>query len=140
MSAPGTVARVIGWGLTSDGGQSSAVLKKLDAEIISNDECRTQLEDSITDVVICAGKRGSNESICNGDSGGPLMVPYRNRWVQVGIVSFGTGICYQPTAYARVTALVDYALGNVPAEMSGSVLVDWSNGARKAVVDFGNFR
>lgn len=140
MSAPGTVARTIGWGLTSDGGLSSAVLKKLDAEIISNDECRTHLEDSITDVIICAGKLGSTESICNGDSGGPLMVPYRNRWIQVGIVSFGTGICYQPTAFARVTALVDYALGNVPAEMSGSVLVDWSNGARKAVVDFGNFR
>jgi PKD repeat protein len=140
MSAPGIIGTVIGWGLTSDGGLSSAVLKKLEAEIISNDECRTHLDTNILDVTICAGKLGSNESTCNGDSGGPLMVPFRNRWIQVGVVSFGTNVCYQPTAFARVTALVDYVIGNVPPEMSGSVVVDWSDGATEATVDFGNFR
>ena len=140
MSAPGTLGTVIGWGLTSDGGLSSAVLKKLEAEIISNDECKTQLDSNIQDVTICAGKQGSSESTCNGDSGGPLMVPFRNRWIQVGVVSFGTNICYQPTAFARVSALVDWVVGHVPAEMSGSVVVDWSDGATEARVDFGNFR
>lgn len=140
MSAPGTVGTVIGWGLTSDGGLSSAVLKKLEAEIISNDECRTHLDTSVMEVTICAGKLGSNESTCNGDSGGPLMVPFRNRWIQVGVVSFGTRICYQPIAFARVSALVDYVIGHVAAEMSGSVVVDWSDGATEARVDFGNFR
>ena len=140
LSAPGTIATTIGWGLTSDGGPSSAVLKKLDAEIISNDECKTHLGDNILDSTICAGKLGSNESICNGDSGGPLMVPYRNRWMQVGITSFGTNICYQPTAFARVSSLVDYPFGVIPAEPSGSVVVDWSDGSKVAEVDFGNFR
>lgn len=140
MSAPGIIGTVVGWGLTSDGGLSSAVLKKLKAEIISNDECRTHLDDNIQDVTICAGKQGSSESTCNGDSGGPLMVPFRSRWIQVGIVSFGTNVCYQPTAFARVSALVAWVLGIVPAEMSGAVTVDWSDGAKEAVVDFGNFR
>ena len=140
MSAPGTMATMIGWGLTSEGGQSSAVLKKLDAEIISNAECQTHLNDNILDVTICAGKLGSPEATCNGDSGGPLMVPYRQRWIQVGILSFGTNICYQPTAFARVSALIDYPLGVVPVEMSGSVVVDWSDGAKTAEVNFGNFR
>ena len=140
MSAPGTMATMIGWGLTSEGGPSSAVLKKLDAEIISNAECQTHLNDNILDVTICAGKLGSSESTCNGDSGGPLMVPYRQRWIQVGIVSFGSNICYQPTAFARVSALVDYPLGVVPVEMSGSVVVDWSDGSKTAEVSFGNFR
>ena len=140
MSAPGTIGTVIGWGLTSDGGLSSAVLKKLEAEIISNDECMTHLDSNILDVTICAGKQGSSESTCNGDSGGPLMVPFRKRWIQVGVVSFGTNVCYQPTAFARVSALVDYVLGIVPVEMSGSVTVDWGGGAKEAVVDFGNFR
>ena len=140
VSAPGTIATTIGWGLTSEGGQSSAVLKKLEAEIISNDECKTHLGENILDITICAGKLGSNESICNGDSGGPLMIPYRSRWMQVGITSFGTNICYQPTAFARVSALVDYPTGVIPPELSGSVVVDWSGGGMTAKVHFGNFR
>lgn len=140
MSAPGTIATVIGWGLTSVGGEGSDLLKKLKAEIISNDECKTHLNENILETTICAGKLGSSESTCNGDSGGPLMVPFRSRWLQVGIVSFGTSICYQPTAFARVSALVDYPFETIPAELSGSVLVDWSDGEKTAVADFGNFR
>ena len=140
MSAPGTIATVIGWGLTSIGGDGSDILKKLEAEIISNDECKTHLNENILETTICAGKQGSSESTCNGDSGGPLMVPFRGRWLQVGIVSFGTTICYQPTAFARVSALVDYPIETIPAELSGSVVVDWSDGEKTAKVDFGNFR
>lgn len=140
MSAPGTIATVIGWGLTSVGGDGSDILKKLRTEIISNDECKTHLNENILETTICAGKQGSTEATCNGDSGGPLMVPFRGRWIQVGIVSFGTSICYQPTAYARVSALVDYPLETIPAELSGSILVDWSDGEKTAVADFGNFR
>ena len=140
MAAPGTTATTVGWGLTSEGGNLSPVLKKLVSQIISNDECKTHLDSSILDVTICAGMLGSSESTCNGDSGGPLMVPFRKRWIQVGIVSFGTNICYQPTAYARVSALVDYALNNIPPESSGVVVVDWSDGAATAEANFGNFR
>ena len=68
------------------------------------------------------------------------MVPFRGRWLQVGIVSFGTTICYQPTAFARVSALVDYPIETIPPELSGSVVVDWSDGEKTAKVDFGNFR
>lgn len=140
MSAPGTVATVIGWGRTSIGGSGSDILKKLRTEIISNDECTTHLNETILETTICAGKQGSSEAVCDGDSGGPLMVPFRGRWIQVGIVSFGTSICYQPTAYARVSALVDHPIETIPAELSGSVLVEWSDGEKTAVVDFGNFR
>lgn len=140
LSAPGTLATAVGWGLTSDGGSGSDVLKKFESEIITNAECQTQLDDNILDVTICAGKRGATDSICRGDSGGPLMVPFRNRWIQVGIVSFGANICYQPTAYARVSALVDYPIANIPVEASAFVVVDWSDGDTVAEVNFGNFR
>lgn len=140
LAAPGTTATTIGWGRTSDGGPSSPVLKKLVSQIISNDECKTHLASAVVDATICAGMLGSSESTCSGDSGGPLMVPFRGRWVQVGIVSFGTTICYQPTAYARVSALVHHALANIPPEPSGVVVVDWSDGETTAEVNFGNYR
>jgi len=139
-AAPGTVATTIGWGQTSDGGPISSVLKKLEAAIISNDECSTHLDTNILDTTICAGMQGSSESICRGDSGGPLMVPFRGRWLQVGIVSFGSNICYQPTAFGRVSALLDFLSGRVPVERSGAVIVDWSGGGATAEVNFGNFR
>ena len=139
QAAPGTTATVIGWGLTSNNGQGSPVLKKLDADIISNAECQTLLGNNIQDVTICAGMQGSSQSVCNGDSGGPLLVPFGNRWKEAGIVSFGANICFQPTAFARVSALVSYVDANVPAERSGAVVVNWSGGS-SAVVDFGNFR
>ena len=139
MALPGTTATVIGWGLTSNNGQGSTVLKKLEADIISNADCQTLLGNNILPVTICAGMQGSAESVCNGDSGGPLMVPYRGRWREVGIVSFGANICFQPTAFARVSTLVDYALANVPAERSGATVVTWG-GESSRVVDFGNFR
>ena len=140
LAEAGTMATTVGWGLTSEGGLLSPVLKKLESQIITNDECKTQLASAIMDVMICAGMQGSSEATCNGDSGGPLMVPFRGRWIQAGIVSFGTNICYQPTAYARVSALVDYVLGYIPPERSGAVVVDWSDGGTTAQVDFGNFR
>lgn len=139
-AAPGTVATTIGWGRTSEGGPISSVLKKLEATIISNDECSTHLDTNILSTTICAGMLGSSESICNGDSGGPLMVPFRGRWLQVGIVSFSTSICYPPTAFGRVSALLDFLLGRVPVEHSGAVIVDWSEGGTTAKADFGNFR
>ena len=140
LAEPGTMATTVGWGLTSEGGNPSPTLKKLEAQIISNDECKTHLDSSVLETTICAGMQGSSESTCSGDSGGPLMVPFRGRWVQVGIVSFGTTICYQPTAYARVSALVGYVLENIPPEPSGTVVVDWSDGGTVAEVNFGNFR
>ncbi|NNF27996.1 MAG: trypsin-like serine protease [Gemmatimonadetes bacterium] len=139
LALPGTTATVIGWGLTSNNGQGSPVLKKLNADIISNAECQTLLGNNIQDVTICAGMQGSSQSVCNGDSGGPLLVPFGNRWKEVGIVSFGANICFQPTAFARVAALVDYVDANVQPERSGAVVVDWSGGPQ-VVVDFGNFR
>ena len=121
-------------------GTGSPTLKKLDAAVISNDTCATQLGNNILPVTICAGMAGSTESVCNGDSGGPLLVPYRARWMQAGIVSFGANICFQPTAFSRVSALVGFVLQHVTPEASGAVVVDWADGETAATVEFGNFR
>jgi PKD repeat protein len=140
LSAPGTVATVIGWGNTTINGFPSPVLKVLTAPIISNAACQTLLDDNVQPVTICAGTAGSSSSVCNGDSGGPLFVAFRDWWIQMGIVSFGANLCYQPSAFARVSALVNFVEANVPAEESGSVVVDWSGGGTTATVNFGNFR
>lgn len=50
----------------------------------------SNLGDSLTDNMICAGVASGERTSCNGDSGGPLMMKAADGgWVQVGIVSWG---------------------------------------------------
>jgi PKD repeat protein len=139
LANPGVVATAVGWGRTSTSGPISPELKKLQVEIISNDTCKTTLADDVTDATICAGLSGQQEGICRGDSGGPLLVPDGQRWVQAGIVSFGIFTCILPEAFARVSALVDFVLRNVPPEPSMAVTVS-VGGGETTQVEFGNFR
>ena len=47
----------------------------------------------LTENMICSGKRGARQDVCNGDSGGPLFVTRDDgKVIQVGIVSFGTAV------------------------------------------------
>ncbi|XP_073497940.1 complement factor B-like [Phyllobates terribilis] len=50
------------------------------------------IKEVVSDNFLCTG--GTEPQVdpqtCNGDGGGPLIVPYRNRYVQVGVISWGT--------------------------------------------------
>ena len=145
-STPGDTATAIGWGQTGTGsdGQDTYILKRTHLPIVANDECAKVagfLFGRITDRVICAGAERLGRGICFGDSGGPLMVPYEESWMEVGISSFlvNRDECGNiPTAFARVTALYDYIVAAARIEDSLSYEVDWSEGTTVRV-DFGNF-
>ncbi|MDE2793267.1 MAG: trypsin-like serine protease [Gemmatimonadota bacterium] len=142
-SEPGDTATAIGWGQTEEG-EGSQFLLKTRVPIISNktcDEIAGIYFSAITPRVICAGNLRLNRGVCYGDSGGPLMVPYKDSWLEVGITSFTVnrqGCGEIPAAYARVTALYDYILEVAGIETSLAYEVDWSTGDRVRV-DFGNF-
>lgn len=138
LSEPSTPARALGWGRTSLGGAISPLLRQVDLPLISNADCRTMLGESVVETTICAGTQGTTQSICNGDSGGPLMVRDGEGWAQVGLTSFGVN-CQPPMAFARVAPFMDWLKLRIPPEPSLEVLVDWG-GATSAQVEFGNFR
>ncbi|XP_041038118.1 vitamin K-dependent protein C-like [Carcharodon carcharias] len=74
---------VSGWGLTGKRGKSA----KLKFGIISiqpRDKCR---KDDLDESQLCA--KGDGVDACQGDSGGPFAVRFRERWIQIGIVSSG---------------------------------------------------
>ncbi|KAJ9599814.1 hypothetical protein L9F63_009854, partial [Diploptera punctata] len=50
-----------------------------------------------------------------GDSGGPLMLKYNKRWIQIGIVSYKLvcGDPYFPSLYIRVTEYMDWIQQNM---------------------------
>ena len=108
--APGTSARIIGWGTTAPGGGGpiSPQLLEADVPIISDAECSSDypLAPFYFDVntMVCAYD-GVHDT-CQGDSGGPLMVSDAARFVLVGITSWGDGCADEdkPGVYTRLGA------------------------------------
>lgn len=89
---------------------------------------------------VCAGDRvDGGEDSCNGDSGGPLLIPDGAAWLQIGIVSTGQGcalprypgIYTEVSNFPFVTRFLDP--DDVPdpvtrlhgGQASGAVVLDW---------------
>lgn len=108
---------VSGFGIFSDSeGAASDVLRFTRKTVITNTACRIRFPFLVQDSTICAiGVSGINNSVCNGDSGGPLTVrDSENRSVQVGVVSFGSPLgCERdvPDGYARVSSFFTWVQG-----------------------------
>jgi len=103
----GGSATCTGWGLTTEGGSSSAVLREVTYPVITNARCSTMYS-GISARMLCAYEPGKDS--CNGDSGGPFFVYQGNDPVQVGIVSWGIGCAGvgAPGVYTRVSAVIGW--------------------------------
>lgn len=108
----GETARASGFGLTSNDGQESDVLLKVNLNVISNQECNS-FYGSIQETQICTVYLSQvGESTCEGDSGGPLSYADASGTTHlVGITSFGSDRGCDadvPSAYTRVSAYRDW--------------------------------
>nr|BFE48838.1 serine protease [Saccharothrix mutabilis subsp. capreolus] len=97
---PGTLGTVLGWGRTTEGGQSSDDLREVDVPILSNMDCKKAYKQYDKLTMFCAGFPGGGKDSCQGDSGGPLVVNGK----LAGLVSWGEGCARpgKPGMYTRV--------------------------------------
>ncbi len=105
VTTPGVVARATGWGDLSFHGSSPNTLQTADLLLLSNSAAQAAYPgDDITPDQIAATALG--RGICNGDSGGPLTVPYGDSRVLVGVSSWETGCgdSRYPSMFARVSS------------------------------------
>ncbi|MBQ4876390.1 trypsin-like serine protease [Pseudoalteromonas luteoviolacea] len=102
----GAYVTVSGWGLTSNRGRPSDVLREAELPVISNNSCSSLLNFSIPGSVICGGGEGGR-SACNGDSGGPYAVRVGSDFYSIGTVSWGIA-CQGATAFTRTTSYLDW--------------------------------
>lgn len=102
---------VTGWGRVSEGGSSSDPLRAVDVDLMTDDACRKFYgRRKISDGMLCAGFKEGGKDACQGDSGGPLVKAVANRYVLIGIVSWGHG-CARPNlpgVYTQVSRYVDW--------------------------------
>jgi hypothetical protein len=142
LLAGGTVATVVGWGVTDmDELDVPFDLRKGDVTLEDDATCATGLGiayDPAT--MVCAGTLAGRNA-CYGDSGGPLLVPDgHGGWLQAGVVSFGLApACassVSPDAFARVAGtLRRFITSNPPAGPVplGDVTVDGAPNAGRRV-------
>jgi Trypsin len=69
---PGDVVTIMGFGLTEQGHLSN-VLKSMDGDYITNDQCNKNISGMVEDDMMCMIGR-ENGSQCNGDSGSPWII------------------------------------------------------------------
>ncbi|CAH2087201.1 unnamed protein product [Euphydryas editha] len=115
----GLVGTATGYGKTSDAQNSfpqTTTLHHVNLKVITNTVCQTRFVDfPLHGSQLCTdGARGVGT--CEGDSGGPLTVIWKNTRTLIGIVSFGVGEACQaghPSVYTRVTAYLTWIQANL---------------------------
>lgn len=117
MNIEGEEAIVMGWG-RNEASQLQSQLHHLRAKVVSNVLCDQRWNNNgaargfIVNSMMCMDS--TNGDSCNGDSGGPSIYespPGSGSYVQVGIVSFGSGSCTDanlPGVYTRVSYYRDW--------------------------------
>lgn len=95
--------RAIGWGRTSQGGEKSDRLLKVDLRAADPANCTGDMNKQL-----CVGGWGGKDT-CQGDSGGPLFAHDGREWIQVGITSWGIGCAREgsPGFYTRISTYYD---------------------------------
>ena len=108
------ISTTMGWGATSSGGSSSAILLEVDVPI--DDSCGNYSNSSITNNMVCAGDSNGGEDSCQGDSGGPLIMTNSDgEYELIGIVSWGYGCAeaQYPGVYSRIYPRLDWFFGYI---------------------------
>lgn len=113
----GEPVHVSGFGRYSDSSASaSPVVRYTVKHVITNAHCQTFFGGIVIASTVCAiGETGINNSVCNGDSGGPLAARVDGRSLQVGVVNFGSAAGCEgghPDGYARVSHFIDWIRTN----------------------------
>jgi len=115
VANPGDLVTPIGWGRPSDSASGiSPVLRMVeDLPLITNQQC-DNVYGVVGEGVVCMDQAGG-KGICSGDSGGPLghYDAASERWIEVGIVSFGAASGCElgyPGGFTRTNYYLDWIL------------------------------
>jgi secreted trypsin-like serine protease len=99
--APGRDALATGWGVTETGFPSDDLME-VSLPIAPDTTCDSIFErDYRPATMLCAGDTSGRDT-CQGDSGGPLMTSDHDRFVLVGLTSFGNACGESAAVYTRV--------------------------------------
>lgn len=96
-----------GWGTTSFGGRTSAVLRTVALDTMSNPVCGTRGMPQVAPSQLCTYTPGRDT--CQYDSGGPLVHAVARKPYLIGLVSYGKGCATEtPAVNTRVWSYLSW--------------------------------
>jgi secreted trypsin-like serine protease len=101
----GTLETIVGFGTTSEGGDTPDTLQEAQVPVTTDATCASAYDDFDPQTMLCAGFPQGGVDTCQGDSGGPLFGRDAAGTLKVvGATSFGEGCARpnKPGVYARV--------------------------------------
>ena len=101
----GTLETIVGWGATSEGGDTPDNLQEAQVPITTDAYCGGAYSDFDPATMVCAGFPEGGVDTCQGDSGGPMFGRTSAGALRVvGTTSFGEGCARpgKPGVYGRV--------------------------------------
>ena len=101
----GALETIVGWGVTSEGGDLPDNLQEARVPITTDAYCAGAYSDFDPKTMVCAGFPEGGVDTCQGDSGGPMFGrTSAGALLVVGTTSFGEGCARpgKPGVYARV--------------------------------------
>ena len=107
LYAAGLPVVYAGWGRTDNGATPPPqLLQQGSATVLANTDCRAADPDFSATYDLCVSS-GQPTSVCNGDSGGPLLAGTPGAYVLIGVTSYGaSSTCGgSPDFFARVSSL-----------------------------------
>ncbi|MFI6084740.1 S1 family peptidase [Streptomyces sp. NPDC051217] len=120
--APGTPAKVYGWGDTTGQGKYASALRSAPVAVLADSECERAYPGGSggryeASTMLCAGDPKGGHDACQGDSGGPLVARGR----LIGLVSWGSGCgkAGSPGVYTRITSAVEQVAGAAGTRRTG---------------------
>ena len=122
--APGVLTDIVGFGLTSEGGDAPDTLQQAQVPRIADATCAQQVGSSFESrTQLCAGYPQGGTDTCQGDSGGPMYSRTATGALRVvGATSYGEGCARanSPGVYARVadTTLREWIRGLAPGAVA----------------------
>jgi secreted trypsin-like serine protease len=117
--APSTLETIVGFGTTSEGGDTPDTLQEAQVPITTDAYCAGAYSDFDPQTMVCAGFPQGGVDTCQGDSGGPMFGRDAAGALKVvGATSFGEGCARpgKPGVYARVgdTVLREWIRSQAP--------------------------
>lgn len=85
LERPHTSVVAAGWGRPFYSGPDSVTLREANLQVVPETECGDAPGSNFEKNDVCA--KGTMQSVCNGDSGGPLFFRSPTRVIQIGITS-----------------------------------------------------
>jgi secreted trypsin-like serine protease len=133
----GTLETIVGWGVTSEGGEQPDRLQEAQVPITTDAYCAGAYSDFDPATMVCAGFPEGGVDTCQGDSGGPMFGRSAGGALRVvGTTSFGEGCARpgRPGVYARVAddTLRPWIAANATGGVSSTTLATNKRAKRRA--------